>query len=180
MNIERYRRVQETDGIRQGGEEVYTERPRRHDFISRRKLHSTVDHNDSRVLPLGRSRGCCSGSGQHCHHRRVHAGNKLQSYHHGVRRSAIGGVLRIAVQHLVSLATRRAVESVLTYCSASVARLIWAFSKDNGLPTSHFFAHISPRFRVPLRALSLVATVCCLLSLINLGSRWLPSGTLNS
>ena len=49
-----------------------------------------------------------------------------------------------------------------------------AFSKDNGLPASKYFAHISPRFRVPLRSLFLVATVCCLLSLVNLGSRsWL-------
>ncbi|KAK3683233.1 hypothetical protein LTR37_020427, partial [Vermiconidia calcicola] len=53
---------------------------------------------------------------------------------------------------------------------ASVARLTWAFSQNDGLPFSKFFAHVSPRFRIPLRALLLVAIVCCLLSLINLGS----------
>ncbi|KAK4502131.1 hypothetical protein PRZ48_005554 [Zasmidium cellare] len=53
---------------------------------------------------------------------------------------------------------------------ASVARLTWAFSQNNGLPFSKFFAHVSRRWHMPVRALVLVAIICCLLSIINIGS----------
>ncbi|KAF2718173.1 amino acid transporter [Polychaeton citri CBS 116435] len=53
---------------------------------------------------------------------------------------------------------------------ASVARLTWAFSQNNGLPFSKYFAYASTRWHLPLRALLLVAVICCLLSLINIGS----------
>ncbi|KAF2864925.1 amino acid/polyamine transporter I [Massariosphaeria phaeospora] len=53
---------------------------------------------------------------------------------------------------------------------ASVSRLVWAFARDKGLPFHQYFAYIHPTLQVPLPALMLVGTVCCLLSLINLGS----------
>lgn len=73
---------------------------------------------------------------------------------------------------------------------ASVSRLVWAFARDNGLPFARHFTHvcsllrlltrkhtsnnsaiqIHPVLQVPLPALLLVGTICCLLSLINLGS----------
>ncbi|KAH8898932.1 amino acid transporter [Thozetella sp. PMI_491] len=53
---------------------------------------------------------------------------------------------------------------------ASSARLTWAFSQNNGLPFSLFFAHISNYFVQPVRCLVLVSVVCCLLSLIYIGS----------
>ncbi|EAW07593.1 putative amino acid permease [Aspergillus clavatus NRRL 1] len=53
---------------------------------------------------------------------------------------------------------------------ASVTRLTWAFARDDGLPFSSFFAHVSPRYQIPLRALFLVAVITVLLALINIGS----------
>ena len=77
---------------------------------------------------------------------------------------------------------------------ASVARLTWAFSQNNGLPLSRYFSYVrdppilmiaksnlkrlltilhmqvSARWRMPLRSLMLVAIICCLLSLINIGN----------
>lgn len=53
---------------------------------------------------------------------------------------------------------------------ASVSRLVWAFSRDNGLPFSNFFAKVHPRFRMPINALCLVAICLCLLAIINIGS----------
>ncbi|KAL3409181.1 amino acid permease [Aspergillus fumigatus] len=53
---------------------------------------------------------------------------------------------------------------------ASVTRLTWAFARDEGLPFSSFFAYISPRYKIPLRALFLVAMITVLLALINIGS----------
>ncbi|KAL2867846.1 putative amino acid permease [Aspergillus lucknowensis] len=53
---------------------------------------------------------------------------------------------------------------------ASVTRLTWAFARDEGLPFSNFFTHISPRYKIPLRALFLVSIVIVLLALINIGS----------
>jgi choline transport protein len=53
--------------------------------------------------------------------------------------------------------------------TASVSRLIWAFARDNGLPFSSFFVQVSPRHKIPLRALLFVVFIT-LLSLINIGS----------
>ncbi|KAF2867084.1 amino acid/polyamine transporter I [Massariosphaeria phaeospora] len=53
---------------------------------------------------------------------------------------------------------------------ASVSRLAWAFSRDNGLPFSAFFAKVNPRFKMPINALMLIGTCLCLLALINIGS----------
>ncbi|KAJ4312879.1 hypothetical protein N0V94_007219 [Neodidymelliopsis sp. IMI 364377] len=53
---------------------------------------------------------------------------------------------------------------------ASVARLIWRFASDKGLPFHYRFTYIHPTLQVPIPALFLVGLICCLLSLINLGS----------
>ncbi|OQE29820.1 hypothetical protein PENSTE_c002G06906 [Penicillium steckii] len=53
---------------------------------------------------------------------------------------------------------------------ASVTRLTWAFARDNGLPFSDFFAFVDPTFKIPLRALVLVASCIFALSFIQIGS----------
>ncbi|KAF2007374.1 amino acid transporter [Amniculicola lignicola CBS 123094] len=53
---------------------------------------------------------------------------------------------------------------------ASVSRLLWAFSRDNGLPFSPVFAKVHPKLKLPINALILVACCLCLLALINIGS----------
>ena len=53
---------------------------------------------------------------------------------------------------------------------ASVSRLVWAFSRDGGLPFSHVFSKVHPRLKVPVNALCLIAVCICLLALINIGS----------
>jgi amino acid transporter len=53
---------------------------------------------------------------------------------------------------------------------ASVSRLIWAFSRDGGLPRSSTFAKVHPKLRVPVNALCFSALCVCILALINVGS----------
>jgi choline transport protein len=53
---------------------------------------------------------------------------------------------------------------------ASVSRLIWAFSKDDGLPFSHVFARVDPKLKLPVNALLLSSICVCLLAVINVGS----------
>lgn len=53
---------------------------------------------------------------------------------------------------------------------ASVSRLLWAFSRDNGLPFSTVFGRVHPGLRLPLNSQVLLATCLCLLALINVGS----------
>ncbi|KXG51260.1 Amino acid/polyamine transporter I [Penicillium griseofulvum] len=53
---------------------------------------------------------------------------------------------------------------------ASVTRLIWAFARDNGLPFSDFFAVVDNTYKIPLRALFLVASCIFALSFIQIGS----------
>ncbi|OJJ75877.1 hypothetical protein ASPBRDRAFT_192069 [Aspergillus brasiliensis CBS 101740] len=53
---------------------------------------------------------------------------------------------------------------------ASVSRLTWAFARDEGFPFSSFFAHVSPRYKIPLRSLFLVTIITVLIALINIGS----------
>ncbi|KAJ5539518.1 amino acid permease [Penicillium frequentans] len=53
---------------------------------------------------------------------------------------------------------------------ASVTRLTWAFARDNGLPFSEFFAFVDPTYKIPLRALLLVASCIFALSFIQIGS----------
>ncbi|KAG9229523.1 amino acid/polyamine transporter I [Amylocarpus encephaloides] len=53
---------------------------------------------------------------------------------------------------------------------ASVSRLAWAFARDNGLPFSKTFSYVHPTLKIPINSLLLVGGICCLLSLINIGS----------
>ncbi|KAL5381822.1 hypothetical protein DPSP01_007005 [Paraphaeosphaeria sporulosa] len=53
---------------------------------------------------------------------------------------------------------------------ASVSRLIWAFSRDNGLPFSKTFAKVHPTLKMPLNALILLGACLCILAIINVGS----------
>lgn len=53
---------------------------------------------------------------------------------------------------------------------ASVSRLVWAFSRDKGLPFSSFFGAVHPTLKMPLNALGLVGTCIFLLAIINIGS----------
>jgi choline transport protein len=53
---------------------------------------------------------------------------------------------------------------------ASVSRLVWAFSRDNGLPFSAVFSKVHPQLKIPVNALCLLAVCLCLLALINIGS----------
>jgi amino acid transporter len=53
---------------------------------------------------------------------------------------------------------------------ASVSRLVWAFARDKGLPFSETFSYVHPTLKIPLNALLLVGTICCLLALINIAS----------
>ncbi|KAK8112228.1 uncharacterized protein PG998_008685 [Apiospora kogelbergensis] len=53
---------------------------------------------------------------------------------------------------------------------ASVARLGWAFSQNNGLPFSDFFVKVSSRYNQPLRTLGLLVVVDVALAMISIGS----------
>lgn len=53
---------------------------------------------------------------------------------------------------------------------ASVSRLAWAFSRDNGLPFSTLFVKVHPSLKLPLNALILIGTCLILLAIINIGS----------
>jgi len=55
-------------------------------------------------------------------------------------------------------------------CMASVSRLIWAFSRDRGLPFSGFFSHITSWNKCPTNAVIAIWVAVSLLSLINIGS----------
>lgn len=51
---------------------------------------------------------------------------------------------------------------------ASVSRLTWAWSRDGGLPI--WFAHVSPKHLVPIRAVWFSILIVALLSLLNIAS----------
>lgn len=51
---------------------------------------------------------------------------------------------------------------------ASTSRLTWAWARDGGLP--NYFAYVSPKQRVPIRAVVLVTVIDCLLCLLNVNS----------
>jgi amino acid transporter len=53
---------------------------------------------------------------------------------------------------------------------ASVSRLIWAFSRDRGLPFSATLSHITSWNKCPTNAVVLLTVAVSLLSLINIGS----------
>lgn len=51
---------------------------------------------------------------------------------------------------------------------SSVSRISWAWARDGGLP--QYFGYVDAKYRVPARAVVLVAVLCVVLSLFNLGS----------
>lgn len=51
---------------------------------------------------------------------------------------------------------------------ASASRLTWAWARDGGLPV--WFAYVSPRHRVPVRAIGLPIVVVMCLACLNIGS----------
>lgn len=52
----------------------------------------------------------------------------------------------------------------------TTGRLIWAFSRDGGLPYSSYFARIHPRFKVPVETTIVCCVFCLLYGLIYIGS----------
>lgn len=52
----------------------------------------------------------------------------------------------------------------------AASRCTWAFSRDGGIPFSHWWKRVNHRYDVPLNALILSTVVCALLGLIYLGS----------
>ena len=53
---------------------------------------------------------------------------------------------------------------------ASSSRTTWAFARDNGIPFPKFFAHVSPRWNVPVNAIILAATFQAVLACIFIGN----------
>lgn len=51
---------------------------------------------------------------------------------------------------------------------SSVSRLTWAWARDGGLPK--YFAHVSAKHRVPVRAVLLTVAIIAVFSLLNIGS----------
>lgn len=52
----------------------------------------------------------------------------------------------------------------------AASRCTWAFSRDGGIPFSHWWKTVNPKYDVPIPALGLSTIVCALLGLIYLGS----------
>jgi amino acid transporter len=64
---------------------------------------------------------------------------------------------------------------VLEVCSAisilaTSSRQSFAFARDKALPFSDFFAHVSPKSKIPVNAITATTVITILLSLINIGS----------
>ncbi|KAK4935467.1 hypothetical protein LTR10_023483 [Elasticomyces elasticus] len=55
-------------------------------------------------------------------------------------------------------------------CYATSGRLVWAFSRDNGLPFSKFFSRVHPTLKVPVNATVLTCVFAVLYGLIYIGS----------
>lgn len=61
--------------------------------------------------------------------------------------------------------------TVATFTGFQVAnRVVWAFSRDNGLPLSRFFAQVHPTLGIPLNAAILCWAIIAVLGCIYLGS----------
>lgn len=60
--------------------------------------------------------------------------------------------------------------SATTSCYATSGRLVWAFSRDNGLPYSDFFRQVHPTLRMPVNATLLTAVFAIIYGLIYIGS----------
>lgn len=55
-----------------------------------------------------------------------------------------------------------------TACIASVSRLTWAWSRDGGLP--NYLGIVDSKYRIPMRAVTMVSVLICILCLLNIGS----------
>lgn len=55
-------------------------------------------------------------------------------------------------------------------CYATSGRLVWAFSRDNGLPFSNFFRKVHPTLEMPVNATVLTCVFAILYGLIYIGS----------
>lgn len=55
-------------------------------------------------------------------------------------------------------------------CYATSGRLVWAFSRDNGLPFSDFFRKVHPTLRMPVNSTLLTAAFAIIYGLIYIGS----------
>ncbi|KEF63764.1 uncharacterized protein A1O9_01742 [Exophiala aquamarina CBS 119918] len=55
-------------------------------------------------------------------------------------------------------------------CYATSGRLVWAFSRDNGLPFSKFFSKVHPTLKVPVNATVLTCVFAIFYGLIYIGS----------
>ncbi|CAF9924971.1 MAG: hypothetical protein HETSPECPRED_005709 [Heterodermia speciosa] len=53
---------------------------------------------------------------------------------------------------------------------ATSSRQLWSFARDKGIPFSDWFAQVSTRMHIPLRAVLVSMMITCLVSLINIGS----------
>lgn len=77
---------------------------------------------------------------------------------------------KVAATAMMSLLSYNGVVAMFSSL-ASVSRLTWAFSRDNGLgPFSQFFGRVHPKLRIPINALAFVSVIIVLLQLINIGS----------
>lgn len=73
------------------------------------------------------------------------------------------------------MAGMTAVLIILVWCAtfgflATSSRQTWAFARDNGLPFSHYFAHVNKTLALPLRSIVLCTIIPGLLALIIIGS----------
>ncbi|EGX88592.1 choline transport protein, putative [Cordyceps militaris CM01] len=50
------------------------------------------------------------------------------------------------------------------------SRIVWAFSRDNGLPLSNYWKHVSTTFNIPVRTTLLSAGFCALYGLVYIAS----------
>jgi len=58
----------------------------------------------------------------------------------------------------------------VTSVLASASRMLWAFSRENGVPGARYISRVDPRTRLPLYAIGVTTFINVLLSLINIGS----------
>ncbi|KAF2004153.1 amino acid transporter-like protein [Amniculicola lignicola CBS 123094] len=58
----------------------------------------------------------------------------------------------------------------VTAVLATASRMLWAFSRENGLPFSNIIARVDTRTRLPLYAIGVTCAINVCLSLINIGS----------
>ncbi|KAF4627810.1 hypothetical protein G7Y89_g10344 [Cudoniella acicularis] len=59
--------------------------------------------------------------------------------------------------------------SALISITAGASRMTWSFARDRGLPGWHYLSKVDSR-AIPVFAVTLTATITCLLALINIGS----------